>query len=210
MLIRLLLLLSIAGSAFAGSVLDVNGPIFGFTGASGITLAWSASIPLNNVQVVASLANGGGAPQYGIGTAYLTNSLGPGTTLANLVAQSPIQMTCLGFCEEQVVLFSGLNLAAGEYFMTIGAPAPPVSYLNWSVTHAPTVVAAPGITFQGWRQMSDATGPFPPSSNVVSSLPGDYLVQQLFSVSSDVPEPASIWSAAIGLAALAGAFVRRR
>ncbi|MGI8746678.1 MAG: hypothetical protein ACR2NN_29710 [Bryobacteraceae bacterium] len=85
------------------TIISVGGAIAGYTAAAGISEGWATSTSLTGVTITAHLANGNSLPSAG--TAYLTNQIGPGTTLGNLIAQSTVNLSC-AFCVQDVLLFN--------------------------------------------------------------------------------------------------------
>ena len=192
-------LLACSGTAISGVIVSVGGPVFGYTGAAGISAGWSMSAA-QTVTISAHLGNGNSLPSAGI--AYLTNSIGPGTTLANEISEANVLLTCT-FCDQDVVLFSGLNLPAGNYWITFGAPAPPTSYLNWAASNPASVAAGSGSSYTGFAYLVDGYGTFPPGSSFIFPAQLSQFAYQ-FSVTSaaSIPEPATLSLVGITLLAL--------
>jgi hypothetical protein len=193
-------LLACSRPARSGVIVSVGGSTIGYTGAAGISAGWSMSAAQTNVTISAHLGNGNSLPSTGI--AYLTNSIGPGTTLANEISQANVLLACT-FCDQDVVLFSGLDLPAGNYWITFGAPAPPISYLNWAASNPASVAAGPGSSYTGFAYLVDGYGPFPPGSSFIFPAQLSRFAYQ-FSVTSatSIPEPATLSLVGVALLAL--------
>ncbi len=193
-----LLLTGCLADAKASTVIDVSGAVFGFAGADGLTEGWSTTTSVNDVAITALLANGNQLPSTG--TAYLTTSIGPGTTVSEEVAQTDIDITC-GLCQQEVALFTGLTLAPGTYWLTLGAPDQPVSYLLWAASNPATLTTGPGVTYRGFDALAHSS--FPPSGDFFYPSPVVNSYSYLFSVTgTSVPEPSSIGIFGLGLAIL--------
>lgn len=134
------------------------------------------------------------------GTAYLTNSIGPGTTNTNLVAAPSsfvVDFTGRVYTQGPITVFSGLTLGPGTYFLVISSTAPDFnSGFAWaSASHAQTVVTAPGVD-RGVDRIGTTQGLFAPAYNFQPSLffessPLAYIVTGDVNTSNEVPEPSS-------------------
>lgn len=103
---------------------------------NGVAVGWALTRPLRNASISARLANGGG---YAGGFAYLTRAIGPGTEDLRAVAITPFELPT-GF-NGRFVLFTGLNLSEGEYWLVLRTPRRgPFSYANW-ITSTPLTVS---------------------------------------------------------------------
>src|SRR5579862_465088 len=81
-------------------------------------------------------------------SAYLTTSIGPGTTVANQVAAATVTIFPSAGPSVGYILFSGLNLAAGSYYIVVDTGS---LGIGWSGNNAGDGVlsAAPGYTYLG-------------------------------------------------------------
>ncbi len=198
-----MLLLGCLPNAKPSTIISVGGVFQGYTGVGGLSEGWSIASPVQNVTVSALLASGGGNPSTG--TAFLTTSIGPGTTVAQEIAQTNISV-CAG-CQQDVVLFSGLDLAAGTYWLTLGQPAPPASFLSWTASNPASITTGPGTSYLGYEALQPFYGPFPPSgtflypSPVANAFAYDFAVISVpLSPPAGTPEPAGVWICGLGLA----------
>ena len=182
----------------ADNIISATGPVSGYTGAAGISVGWTDFTALRDVTITAPLANGntsGTAP----GTAFLTTSIGPGTTLTDVVAKANIVISC-ALCTEDVVLFSGLDLGPGSYWLTLSAPAPPTSFLNWAASDTISVTTSLTTTYSGFTYLTDIYGSFPPGSPLMFPPVFPPLGYE-FSVTS-TPEPSESAVICLGLTIL--------
>jgi PEP-CTERM motif len=147
---------------------------------------------------------------FGDGIVYLTTSVGPGTTIADEIANVALtgipfhpDATTVGF----LPLFSGLTLTPDTYYLVLFSGSP-IAELRWlrdfdSLTRNETT--ASGVTIGNDFAHAGAPAGYPPATALSTVEPW-----QLFRVTGDlvgrVPEPGSV--ALLGLALLAWA-VRR-
>ncbi len=137
--------------------------------SNGRAVHWLSTLPFEDVSITADLYAVPG--RTGEATAYLTTRLGPGTTVADEVARATVALTAFDAADHTVALFSGLSLAAGEYFL----------------------VVTPGATNGLWEASApnDFTGrffPHPNPPNGTISVPGFPAFQ--FVALSSAPAPA--------------------
>lgn len=140
------------------------------------------------------------------------NMIGPGTTTASEVVP-PVGFTApIGSTSGEVpltVLFSGLTLPAGTYYLVLTAPFVPNitgSPLAWQIATEPDIITAPSVTIGNTdlaNTFNTTVEPFAPASLFVTSTD-----RPLFDVVSSVAEPPSTALLLISLAVLM--FGRRR
>jgi hypothetical protein len=110
--------------------------------SQGYRVGWTQADAYGGVSVSAKLA-AGGADQTG--RAYLTTQIGPGTSVANEIASTnfsfPPQSTNL-------TLFSGLQLPAGTYYLSIIGDSPTVGS-QWEIGYATNADTGTGVTSLG-------------------------------------------------------------
>jgi hypothetical protein len=142
-------------------VISQTGPGTGSwtTGAQESNAAsWSSLSGYSDVKISAKLIG------TATGTAYLTTQIGPTTTATDVLKSAPF--TENSNVPEWVMLFSGLTLGPGTYYLTLGSPAPCCS--GWANTFDPTLVTAPGVTYNGSHFTTNAMAgfnlAFPPAS----------------------------------------------
>lgn len=192
-----------AGFASAGTIYSVGGTAdTPFTiGGAGIdqmlVSSWTESGPYANVSISAELFNGNGAPI----SVYLTNSVGPGTTVANEIATTTVSPAT---SDETDTLFSGLSLGSGTYYLILAAPGVS-TYAGWYGTNSATFTEDTGVTGSADTFVSDQSGSpndaLPPASTF--TLGGTNL---LFTVTGDAGSPTPEPSSFI-LVGLAGTFL---
>ena len=112
--------------------------------------SWTQAAPASNVTVSALVATNIGVAT---GQAFLTNRIGPGTTTSNQIASGPYSAPEMTFPQRQdangapyTVLFNGLNLAPGTYYLILqGPPGQFSNNYEWVGDNNGVVVnAAPG------------------------------------------------------------------
>jgi hypothetical protein len=192
------------------SAIPVNRASF-FVGGSNMNVvatSWTQAASFSNVFIDASLFSA--ESDFLSGTAYLMRAIGPGTTSASevvapedftapFVGTNPVPLT---------VLFSGLNLGPGTYYLVLSAPFSNEivgqSPLHWQIPTSPVITTAPSVTVgNGFEAntVQSTVDPFPPASSFLTAeVP-------MFDVTS-VPEPKTSVVVLISLAALI--FCRRR
>jgi hypothetical protein len=163
--------------------------------------SWSSPFTYSDVKISAKLIG------TATGTAYLTTKIGPTTTSADLLKSAPF--TENSNVPEWVMLFSGLTLGPGTYYLTLGSPAPCCS--GWANTFDPTVVTAPGVMYNGSYFTTNAMAgfnlAFPPASTF-ASFETFGLAPLQFQVI--VPEASTLVLLGSGLGALSVLWMRRK
>jgi hypothetical protein len=166
-------------------------------------IAFSLSAAFTDVSIDASLVS---SLANQTGTAYLTTAIGAGTTAADLIASNGFTFTQVSSTTTQlgyVNLFSGLSLAADDYFLIFGAPLSGSGAI--SLNPAATYSTDPDVTvgsmlFSGGANL-DLT--FAPASTFGASGLGNRFLRVN---GIAVPEPS-----ALGILGFAGlALLRRR
>ncbi|MEP7367617.1 MAG: hypothetical protein ABI972_30530, partial [Acidobacteriota bacterium] len=186
MYLRLFFLCTAALAAQAATIVSVTGPA-DFGGSIGTnqaqTLGFTLGQAYNNLTISAFIAG----PAAETFDAYLTTSIGAGTTVADEITSTTLNFP--GFNPGVYTpIFSGLNLLAGTYYLTLFNPTGSGTLYS---TESPVFDTAPGSShaFSGYFITNDNPLPYPPSADFV-----DLEVQagrtMLYSV-NQVPEPAS-------------------
>ena len=174
---------------------------------------WTDSHAESNVSV--SIVDGASASGVSV-TAWLMNQIGPGTTVANQIATVTFDPAS---SEETDVLFSGLNLAAGTYYLVVtGDSSGKATW--WGNNSSDTLVEGPSVSngFEGVVNVITGNShgtpdpSFAPGStffNDTSEITGFGESILVSSVPSTTPEPGTLAMLAGG-AALLGLGLRRR
>ncbi len=172
--------------------------------SNAVAASWTQAASFSNITIDASLVSIDGS--FRSGTAYLTNAIGSGTTPASEIVAPADFMAPLGNPFGPVpltVLFSGLNLGSGTYYLVLSAPfrnETDGSPLRWQIATDPVITKAASVTIGNTFEAdtSDSTvDPFPPASRFLVD-PRD---RPMFDVTS-VPEPATSVLILISIAAL--------
>jgi hypothetical protein len=94
--------------------------------------------------------------------AYLTDQIGPGTTVANQLAFNPsVEVGSPGTYS----IFSGLNLNAGTYYLVLSTTSTSENAAWANAFPSPSDVATgPGVTSNGFADVCSLGGSFPCST----------------------------------------------
>lgn len=208
MFLRALLFCTLSLAAQAAIIVSVTGPIaVGGGGSIGTNQSQAVGFTLgqnyDNVTISAFISG----PADQTYDAYLTTSLGPGTTNADEVAFANLSFPGIAPATYTPV-FSGLSLAAGTYYLTLFNPTGSGA---WYRTDNPTTVEAPGSSndFTGYHILAvEGVLPYPPAAVYADHLNfGDTLMYSVEQIDETIPEPATAVLTAFGL--LAAALMRR-
>jgi hypothetical protein len=172
-----------------------NAPTIGGSPDAIIAQPWTTSLNYQNVSISAEIGGTGSI------TAYLTNLIGPTATVANDVT-SPVTVSSLALPHGLTLLFSGLSLPAGTYYLVLSGPTG--TSPGW-ISGTTTTLGAGVTTTTEYCSNNLGTGcladnpAFPPGStfahdtlNMDITVTGD----------SSAPEPFSWVLVSVGLAGL--------
>lgn len=188
-----------AVTANGGTIISITGSSpFGFAGTV-LVQGWNQTTGYAGVDITMPLESLGSLSGVQ-GTVYLMNQVGPGTTSANEVA-APVLVMGLTNSFEPVLLFSGLTLGAGNYYIVL-VPTTADSSLTSEGTSFPTDIFGSGITDLGSGQTGAAAAAFPPATSVSTSLPSNFFITVTGNASA-VPEPTAFSLTVAGIGALA-------
>ena len=115
------------------------------------------------VTVAAEICSIGGVTT-GTATAFLTNAIGPGTTVANQIATAPVSVTgatACGTSSALTTIFTGLSLPAGTYYLVFSNMNANFGWTQNIV--APTETLGTGVTSNVDAFETGGPGPYPPA-----------------------------------------------
>jgi hypothetical protein len=178
----------------ADTIVSSGGAAYGFYSVGGsfpdyLGVSWSESVTYSKVTISAFIYTDPFNPNYRAGTAYLTTSIGPGTTpQVDQVAQTTFTVPPYSLTAQPFVVFSGLTLAPGTYYVLIGGPQNATEYYDWSASYSPVVNTGSGISNVHFLQaLGNGVDPLYPPALPVGS-PSE---TPLLTIATPVPEPAS-------------------
>jgi hypothetical protein len=196
-LASLMALLATAAFVNATTIINATGPSpFGFGNASVLVTAWTQGAVYTNVSITMPLRDDSpGLPIGGVeGTVYLTTQIGPGTTTSDQVAP-PITISGLFSSFTPRTLFSGLTLAAGNYYIVL------VPTKTFNVSMSPegpsnaVITTGTAVTFLGAGNTPQSPAAYPPATNItLGTAEGSFFI----TVTGDpagplqTPEPSSL------------------
>jgi hypothetical protein len=162
-------------------------------------VSWISTVHYANVSISVPLIG------TATGTAYLTNAIGPGTTMANVLATT--SFTENSSTLQWYTIFNHLNLSPGTYFLVLGSQSACCS--GWGSTPQPSITTAAGINYNGsyFASTPHNNTSFYPAS-VFSSFEANNSLPLQFSVTgiaaSSIPEPSTLLLLGGGLCVLIG------
>jgi hypothetical protein len=201
---RLALLTCLAKLSAAGTIISLSGPdAIGqlLTPDSSYAVSWTQTGTYTGVEITALLDSSQGIVTTG--SAFVTNDIGPGTTIANQIASGVFQVTNV---RQQIPLFTNLTLGSGTYYLVLASAASP-SPVTWDDTLSPSVITDSGVSEGPMYSTNGA-----PQASYIPATSFGPLVRGIGSFQFDVtgasaqPEPgsAALFFVAAGVLALRG------
>jgi hypothetical protein len=211
-----ILALGLLTSAAFADTLSLTGPQIAGTGLGNGNGQQAAAISFNTVTGQSNLSMTvtlNGFSSSDTVSWWITNSLGSGTTGANVVDSGTFAGPAGSCCTPTVAdftVFSGENLAAGTYYVVLSTIGSNGNETGWIYTNSPAVTATGGLSYGNSFLTSQGPDGFAPGFAGYFSNSG---VNLEFDITSDAgtptPEPASLALLGSGLIG-AGSFIRRK
>lgn len=160
-----------------------------------VAVAWTQYHSFSDVAIDALLVSSDAS--FRSGTAYLMRAIGPGTTSASEIV-APVAFTAPlgnGGAIAPTVLFSGLTLTPGTYYLVLFAPfrnETDGSPLGWVIPTNPVLTSAASARVTGFLDANTTLFPpaqFAPASRFVGT---NFLIFNVSGVDTTVPEPSTL------------------
>jgi hypothetical protein len=166
---------------------------------------WTQTVPSTNVTLRALLdANVSTTANW-----WVTTALGPSATLADVVASGTYVAPELPSQADfnslpRTTLATGLNFAAGSYYLVLDGPPGPLETLtSWVGDVGPHVNLAPGFSLGDYRSTSSAVA-FGPASTFTTEPLGQFVFELESVETVAVAEPATEGMLLFGLGCVVG------
>ena len=196
----MLILATLSSQAEATTILDISGTddTGQITDADeGVAASFTLTQAFSNVSITAPTSC-----TFCSGGVYLMkNAIGPTATIADVIAANVFTPS------SQIILFTGLNLSAGDYFVVLTMDDGITGAAGWSGSTTPTISSLAGIIPGFDYRVEDVNQGFPGQSNFTALLGNDRLFLTVTAdVPTAVPTPSTVW---LFISALAGfGFIR--
>jgi hypothetical protein len=194
-------------AALGGTIVSISGPDNGAGFALvGLVLipSWTQTSAYTDVAISAVVS---GVPGDSF-TAYLTTQVGPGTTIADEIAE--VTLAYPGLTDQSVTLFQGLSLPAGTYYLSLSSTLSSHIPDGWATTFSPDVFSDSGVTLNTFQDAIAFAGVYPPAQTLFipnGVVPNGDIDGELLQVTGTVmPEPGS---SLLLLAGVLGVLIRR-
>lgn len=193
-------------------------PLLGVTGVSNsgyiihpdqaAAVSFSFTQSFSGVSITADLTKLSAATDGGV---FLVKKLGPSATLGDILATA--DFSAISFIGNGTLLFSGLNLGAGDYAILVANSQSTTGNVIWNGSNAASASAAAGVG-DGIDFFSSDTSGFLVNSTFATVLPS--VASAFFNVIAadpvvtNVPEPGSVFLLIFGLAGLVAVRARKQ
>jgi hypothetical protein len=170
--------------------------------------SWTQTGSYGNVNISAEVSGlGMAAPQTVFGTAFLTRTVGAGTTTAaDEIARANFSATSTQFNPVLTQLFSGLTLGPGAYHLVLGASQGQGG--GWTGGNfPPTFITAAGVIAGDWFGLAVDANSYAPAS--IFDIRNDTNPLAYVVTGDVVPEPSTVGLIFAGLGSLVIARRRR-
>ncbi len=163
-------------------------------------VSFTFSQTFNGVSITADLTKISAATDGGV---FLVSNLGPSANLGNIVATQ--DFSAINFIGSGTVLFSGLNLGAGDYAIVVANSQSTQGNVIWNGSSSASVTQASGVV-DGIDFFASDTSGFIFNSFFTPILASDrqafFTLTAADPVVTNVPEPGSLLLLVFGLAGL--------
>lgn len=174
--------------------------------------SWVSDVAFDAVSIFGEV---GGDDSSASLTAYLTTQVGAGTTTANQVAS--VTLTPSALDSPGTLLFSGLNLGPGTYYLVLSGPVVETTFSYWYEYSTATVSTASGVSAGNFGMANTADALSEPDSSYAPASVFDAINAPLLSIQvtgtptvTTAQEPAASSQLVIGLGLLVGGALQRR
>lgn len=143
----------------------------------------------SNVSISIALEGDAGA----MGMAYVTTSIGPGTTAANAITSGSFAFPSTS---SLIPVLSGFNLGAGTYYLVIQATGTGINnYGIWDGSPSPNITTAANVALNGEYSSYNTIQNYAPATTFSEG----FITYHKYTVTGiPVPEPSATWLILLG------------